>query len=87
MNISATLRSPLELLDQLGSDVIGKGPGTSLAAQVKLILAASNKVAAACGGLRAFTSLVNAQSQKTISASDAASFTTLAGNIEAVLGC
>jgi hypothetical protein len=89
LNISASLSSPADLLAGLLTAVTGKGPGTSLADKVTLVqdyVAASNTIAA-CTTLSDFISEVKAQTNKTISAADAESFTAQASAIEALLSC
>jgi hypothetical protein len=89
LNISATLKSPADLLADLLVAVTGKGPGTSLPDKVTLAqtyLAADNS-AAACTTLADFISEVKAQTGKHVTAADAGSFTAQATNIEALLGC
>jgi hypothetical protein len=90
LNISATISSPADLLADLLVAVTGKGPGTSLADKVTRIQAyvASNDKTAACATLSDFTSEVKAQAnKKQITAAEAASFTTQADNIRALVGC
>jgi hypothetical protein len=89
LNISATISSPADLIARLLTDVTGQGPGTSLADKVTLVqgsVAASNN-AAACSTLTDFTSEVNAQNGKMLTAAQASSFTAQATDIEATLGC
>jgi hypothetical protein len=89
LNISASLNSAADLLADLLAVVTGKGPGTSLADKVTLIqgYVAATDTAAACAALDDFNSEVKAQTDKHISAADAASFTTQANNIKLLLGC
>ncbi len=89
LNISATISSPADLLADLLADVSGKGPGTSLADKVKRVQAyvAADDKAAACTTLGDFISEVKAQTEKSITAATAASFTTQANDITATLGC
>jgi hypothetical protein len=89
LNISATISSPADLLADLLVAVTGKGPGTSLAEKVARIQSyvAANDTTDACATLNAFINEVKAQAGKQITASEAASFTTQANTIRAVLGC
>jgi hypothetical protein len=89
LNISATISSPADLLADLLVAVTGKGPGTSLADKVARIQSyvAANDITDACATLNDFTNEVKAQAGKQITASEAASFTTQANTIRAVLGC
>jgi outer membrane lipoprotein SlyB len=78
-----------EQLTDLGAAVAGVGPGRSLAAKVAAIggYVAANDTLDACALLDAFISEVNAQTGKTISAAQAASFITQAQDIEVALSC
>jgi hypothetical protein len=89
LNISATLTPTIDLqLSALLASVTGKGPGTSLADKVKLIQGyAANDKADACGTLGAFLNQVKAQTGKTLTTAQAASFTTQANSARATLGC
>jgi hypothetical protein len=89
LNISATIKSPPELLADLLLAVTGEGPGTSLADKVKLVQAyvAADSHDAACTTLGDFVNELNAQADKRLSAAEVASFTSQANNIKATLGC
>jgi hypothetical protein len=89
LNISATISSPPDLLADLLVAVTGKGPGTSLADKVTQIQSyvAANDMMDACTALSGFINEVKAQTDKHITAAEAAFFTTQANNIRAVLGC
>ena len=78
-----------EQLTDLGAAVAGVGPGRSLAGKVAAIegYVAANDTVDACTLLGAFSSEVDAQTGKTISTAQAASFITQAQDIEAALGC
>jgi hypothetical protein len=76
-------------LSVLLTQVTGVGPGTSFADK---ITQAQNYVAAndtpdACGTLAAFINQVNAQTGKTITTAQAASFIAQATSVQAALGC
>jgi hypothetical protein len=89
LNISATISSPPDLLADLLVAVTGKGPGTSLADKVARIQSyvAANDITDACATLNDFINEVKALASKQITASEAASFTSQANTIRAVLGC
>jgi outer membrane lipoprotein SlyB len=94
VTVSATSAAVLvkgadEQLTDLGAAVAGVGPGRSLAAKVAAIggYVAANDTLDACALLDAFISEVNAQTGKTISAAQAASFITQAQDIEVALSC
>jgi hypothetical protein len=71
------------------TQVTGVGPGTSLADTVKIIQSdvSKNNKTGACGELALFISEVNAQTGKSITKTQAASFVAQAKSIEAALGC
>ncbi len=83
-----TVKSVSFKIDQI-SGVNGVGPGNSLSAKVAQIQGyiAANDTKDACGGLNAFINEVNAQTDKKISKTQAASFITQARDIESTLGC
>jgi hypothetical protein len=89
LNISATISGPADLLGDLLVAVTGKGPGTSLADKVTRIQSyvVANDITDACATLSALINEVKAQANKHITASEAASFTTQANNIRALLRC
>jgi hypothetical protein len=89
LNVSATISGPADLLADLLVAVTGKGPGTSLPDKVTQIQSyvADDDITDACAALSGFINEVKAQTDKHITASEAASFTTQANNIHALLGC
>ena len=78
-----------EQLADLGTAVVGVGPGKSLADKIAEAQAdvAANDIDDACGVLGAFVHEVKAQTGKKITLAEAASLTADAARIESVLGC
>jgi hypothetical protein len=73
----------------LVSDSAGKGPGKALAHKAAAIQAAvtAGQTATACADITDYLGLVNAQTGKKLSASDARTLTNDANNLAAALGC
>jgi hypothetical protein len=87
-SFSVTVLGAADQLDQLASAVSGVGPGNSLAAKVSNAQAdlAGADINGTLGVLNAFVHEVDAQSSKTIPASQATTLTSKAVQIEHVLG-
>jgi hypothetical protein len=85
--ISYTLPAS-DLAAILVSDSAGKGPGKALAEKAAAIQAAVNaaQTATACAGITDYLGLVNAQTGKKLSASDATTLTNDANNVATALG-
>lgn len=83
------IRGAAEQLQDLVGAVTGSGPGRSLAAKLNSIstAAAAGQTPDACSELGAFVNEVEAQSGKSIGASEATELVIAAERIEAVLGC
>jgi streptogramin lyase len=83
------VKGAAEQLGDLADDVVGVGPGHSLAGKVAAIqgYVAANDTADACAALGAFINEVEAQTGKKISSAQASSLVTQAHNIEAALDC
>jgi hypothetical protein len=75
----------------LVADSAGEGPGHALADKAAAIQAEVNasppQTATACAGITDYLGLVNAQTGKHLSASDATTLTNDANNLAAALGC
>jgi len=78
-----------DLAGILVSDSAGKGPGKALANKAAAIQAAVGppQTATACAGIADYLGLVNAQTGKHLSASDATTLTNDAHNLALALGC
>ena len=94
VTVSATsaavlVKGAAEQLTDLGAAVAGVGPGHSLAGKVNAIesYVAANDTSDACSTLDAFSSEVNAQADKKVSTTQAASFIAQADDIAVALGC
>jgi hypothetical protein len=77
------------MLANLQGQVVGVGPGTSLADKLTAVEndLTTNDTADGCSTLGAFIHEVNAQAGKKIGAAQAAPLITQAQNIQAALGC
>jgi hypothetical protein len=75
--------------DTLVSDADNLAPGTALGSQAMAIEAAviAGHAHAACGDITNFLGLVNAQTVKHLSASDATTLRNDANNLATALGC
>jgi streptogramin lyase len=83
------VKGAAQQLAELAAAVVGVGPGQSPTGKVAAIqgYVAASDTADACNALGAFGNEVGAQTGKTLSATQAASFGTQALDIEAALGC